>query len=183
MGYEITIRCDVLAAVEMSSLRDMLRDMAQCRPFAGLDLNPRTCASRGALLCTYHRWFARPACRVPGILGLPVSHGQLIRFIRFRTSCHGLPVDVGRHHNIPRWERLCTACGRGVGDEYHLVFECQALQSVRGRYSHLFTPDTGTLRAFMWQRQLLQVVKFVGECMDIVMDTSDGDAAGSPNQP
>lgn len=102
--------------------------------------------------------------------------------MRFRTSCYGLPVDVGRQNGPPRLQRLCTACGAGsVGDEYHLVFECSALQPLRAQYVHLSTSETTTMRLFLWQKDLINVVRFISDCLDVVKDA--GYAAGSPNQP
>ena len=40
--------------------------------------------------------------------------------IRFRTSNHNLPIELGRYVNIDREERWCTLCNTGdIGDEYH----------------------------------------------------------------
>ena len=45
--------------------------------------------------------------------------------LRFCCSNHRLDVELGRHSNIPRHNRLCHFCDKQVvGDEYH-AFTCQ----------------------------------------------------------
>ena len=45
--------------------------------------------------------------------------------IRFRTSNHRLPIEVGRYHNIERKDRVCTLCSSNdIGDEYHYLVIC-----------------------------------------------------------
>ena len=44
-------------------------------------------------------------------------------FIHFRTLNHKLPIEKGRHLDIPRAERKCELCNR-IGDEFHFLFEC-----------------------------------------------------------
>ena len=60
-------------------------------------------------------------------------------FLRFRMDCHGLPRDVAAWAGILRLQRFRTICQhRTIGDEKHLVFECPALQDLRGKRPHLF---------------------------------------------
>ena len=55
--------------------------------------------------------------------------------IKFRCSNHKLPIEVGRRQGLERGERLCTKCQlRGVGDEFHLIFDCPAFDLERRRY-------------------------------------------------
>ena len=45
--------------------------------------------------------------------------------IRFRTTNHKLPVEIGRWSNVPLEERTCTKCSRNcLGDEFHYLLEC-----------------------------------------------------------
>ena len=46
---------------------------------------------------------------------------------RFRLSDHYLPIERGRYvrPKIPRHMRVCTVCDSGVGNESHVLFECQ----------------------------------------------------------
>ena len=44
--------------------------------------------------------------------------------LRFRCSNHRLDIELGRHTNTPRQQRVCRFCQSGsLGDEYH-VFKC-----------------------------------------------------------
>ncbi len=58
-----------------------------------------------------------------------------------------------------------------TGLKRHLVFVCPAVQHVRDKYSHLFTPRRPTMRQFMWQDDTVSVVRFVAECLDILQST------------
>lgn len=87
--------------------------------------------------------------------------------MRFRLGCHELPIVIGRRTGVPRSESLCTCCSLGeVGDERHLVFVCPAVQHIRDKHRHLFTPRRPTMRQFVWQDDSISVVRFVAECLD-----------------
>ena len=48
---------------------------------------------------------------------------------RFRTSCHNLEIELGRHSSplIPANERLCCVCAcNTVEDKIHLLLHCQS---------------------------------------------------------
>ena len=58
-------------------------------------------------------------------LKLPVK--QRVVLTRFRTSCHNLEIEPGRHHRpyIPPEHRLCRHCnGQETQDEVHHLFRC-----------------------------------------------------------
>ena len=57
----------------------------------------------------------------------------------------------------------------GVCDEMHVVFECQALQSTREDYSHLFCGEGQTMLQFMWQPDLLSVASMVSDMLDFLL--------------
>jgi len=62
-----------------------------------------------------------------------VSNRRLIS--KFRTGCHGLPVDTGRWADgvhLDNTQRLCLVCKSldCVEDEQHFIFDCPA-------YSHI----------------------------------------------
>ncbi len=107
-------------------------------------VSPRTCRSQGAAICTYLRWFRRTDGQQghrlrAGVFGHASTSKRAHELLRFRLGCHTLPSVAGRRAGIPRSERLCPLCMRGVGDEKHLVFECSALNGIRLRFPHLFT--------------------------------------------
>ena len=55
--------------------------------------------------------------------------------IKFRLSNHSLPIEAGRHRNIPYEERICTHCNEHcIGDEFHYLFECTALNDLRSKF-------------------------------------------------
>ena len=55
--------------------------------------------------------------------------------VRFRTSNHRLPIELGRYNEIVRKDRLCTLCqSNDIGDEYHYLFICPFFKSSRDKY-------------------------------------------------
>ena len=179
IGYEFVIRFDTLVPVEVDAVMQLL-DAQALQVWNDIDICPRTCPSSNATLCTYHRWFARPACvRHPcQLLQQPLSARCLRILLKFRMGCHSLPNVSGRWARVPRPQRLCMRCAQQVlGDERHLVFECPALQSVRDRYPGLFGAAIVTMQQFMWQLDIVGVAHFVMDCFDYL------DAASSSNQP
>jgi hypothetical protein len=50
--------------------------------------------------------------------------------VKFRTSNHRLPIEVGRWRNIKRENRICNLCnGRNLCDEFHYLFETTIIQN------------------------------------------------------
>ena len=78
----------------------------------------------------------------------------------FVEVSYGLPKDIGSQSRVPRHQRVCQLCGTGFGDEMHLVFECAAMADLRGQFPGIFQPHQ-TMQQFMWQPNMLQVVKFL----------------------
>ena len=124
------------------------------------------------MLCTYARWFQRPqmVSVCPAQLRLPRRTVQ--RYLRFRSGCHGLPVDLGRRTGTPRVARVCALCHAAFGDEYHLVFECAALHHLRVQYGYLFTDNHQGMLALMWQDDQVSVAKFVDTCLHLHDDAT-----------
>ncbi len=59
---------------------------------------------------------------------------------------------------------MCTGV---VGDEHHFVFVCPALAAVRTRYALSFALRSRTLRAFVWQPDLLMAVRYISDCFQV----------------
>ena len=60
-------------------------------------------------------------------------------FARFRSSSHKLSIEIGRHHNINRADRLCLFCLNQfnivtIEDEYHAFFICPKFNTQREKY-------------------------------------------------
>ena len=73
--------------------------------------------------CSLYRNFKTELVMEKYLLVLP----KPLKFalIRFRTSNHRLPIEVGRYHNIERKDRVCTLCSSNdIGDEYHYLVIC-----------------------------------------------------------
>ena len=58
---------------------------------------------------------------------------------RFRLSNTRLPKILGRYTNTPRDQRFCTLCTmvEKLGDEFHLLFECNHPQLVQLRVKYI----------------------------------------------
>ena len=64
---------------------------------------------------------------------LPFRDRQIIA--KIVGSSHTLHVETGRHHNIPRDERICKVCDRDqVEDEEHFISECPAYSDIRQEF-------------------------------------------------
>ena len=99
------------------------------------------------------------------LLRLPLPRRALMRFLRFRTGCHGLPIIVGGWDGVPRSQRLRPLCQSEYSDERHALLECSALTHLRDKYQQLFRAHI-YVRQFLWQHDMLQLVRFVIECLN-----------------
>ena len=55
--------------------------------------------------------------------------------VKFRTSNHHLPIEVGRWCGIPLADRTCTLCDTGkLADEFHFILECEATSTLRKQF-------------------------------------------------
>ena len=115
----------------------------------------------GSKLCTYHRWFGRPqnaAC--PSYWESPMGNAKLHRILRFRMGSHHLPVEEGRHFNLPRASRVCNFCNTdALGDERHMLLECPALADLRLQFSSLLLSCSSVrLRRLLWAKDSMRSV-------------------------
>jgi hypothetical protein len=54
--------------------------------------------------------------------------------IKFKTRNNKLQVETGSWNNIELNRRVCTLCGRSIGDEFHYIFECPCFDNSRKRF-------------------------------------------------
>jgi hypothetical protein len=118
--------------------------------FAEAPSDPRTAPSGAVSLSTYEQWFATEAVgagyscgcvsEVPGYVantaGIPSQHVKSLS--AFRLGAHNFEVATGRWSRCPREQRICQLCGEGVGDEFHVVFECGGQEVPRQLHAELF---------------------------------------------
>jgi hypothetical protein len=76
---------------------------------------------------------------VESYLSLDIPRRLRSCIARFRTGCHNLQIEIGRHENIPLENRLCKYCMeceqiQVIEDEYHVLFECGWYKEVREWY-------------------------------------------------
>ena len=75
---------------------------------------------------------------------------------QLRTNNSRLPKVTGRYHHIPRVQRFCTLCEeQKLGDEYHLIVECQhsTLVELRKKYvPRLLLQRPSTHKCMTWLR-------------------------------
>ena len=138
--------------------------------FDAVPLDPRLSSSSGVKLCTYQRWFARPAgSHCPNYWDVPMGTAKLQRIFRFRMGSHMLPIEQGRHLQLPRHRRVCKLCRTGaLGDERHLLLECPALADVRTEFSQLIAHCSGIMARLVWFKDQPLVSRYIIACLDMV---------------
>ncbi len=114
------------------------------------------------------RWFGRPqnaAC--PSYWESPMGNAKLHRILRFRMGSHHLPVEEGRHFNLPRASRVCNLCNTGaLGDERHMLLECPALADLRLQFSSLLLSCSSVMRRLLWAKDQHEVCRYIIACLD-----------------
>ena len=53
---------------------------------------------------------------------------------KFRSGCHNLEIEIGRHDKRERNERICRLCNSSVEDEAHFLLYCPVYLSLRQKY-------------------------------------------------
>jgi hypothetical protein len=107
----------------------------------------------------------------------PAVHLQAVRYRRMRnalsqlrTGSHWLRVRTalwGSGKTLARHERLCSRCDRGeVDDEYHMVWNCSALQQQRCDHAALFAsmPADASMQQFLQQQDQVLLAGFALAC-------------------
>ncbi len=124
--------------------------------WGGLHISPRGTPSRGAKLCTYLRWFARPdRIDTEPYYELPLPVTKLRSIFHFLVGAHSWPVEQGRNEmpQVPRHLCRCTFCAaNAIGDERHCVFDCphfQGLRQLLQQCAELFQDFHDAMRSLM----------------------------------
>ncbi|XP_025099686.1 uncharacterized protein LOC112567141 isoform X3 [Pomacea canaliculata] len=74
-------------------------------------------------ICTAYRMFKEYFIFENYLIDLPPALRS--NLIKFRLSCHKLPIQQLRYSGIPRYLRTCPLCNLDeVGDEFHYLFVC-----------------------------------------------------------
>ena len=80
-----------------------------------------------------------------------------------------LPIEQGRHLQLPRHRRVCKLYHAGcLGDKRHLLLECPALADVRTQFSQLITHCSGIMGRLVWLRDQPWVSRYIIACLDMV---------------
>jgi hypothetical protein len=165
-----------------------------------LPSDPRSAPSNQVSYCKYQQWFAvEGGSEVDPLHCLdrgrwsdcpdyvrhtaPMSRESVRALASFRLGAHDLDVvtakfqsrsAVGNAAGTARAARLCRFCHQGVGDEMHMLVECEAYDAVRRSHADLFgdlggwtefprSVSADEFRAFMHQ-PAHQVSAFLREC-------------------
>ena len=60
---------------------------------------------------------------------------------RYRLSNHYLPIERGRYTKpkTPRSERICPFCQSGLGNEIHVMFQCESpiIRNINDKYMNV----------------------------------------------
>ena len=164
VGYNLQLNTADMQDIDIRDLRGCLSAQL-AHAWESVALNPRSCPSEGARLCTYLRWFACPTHNQIELLRLPLPYKTMVKFLRFRTGCHALPNVTRGWEGVPRSQRLCPLCQSQYCDERHALLECPALVSLREKYHQLFCVHN-SMRQFLWQNNMLLLVRYVIKCLD-----------------
>ena len=102
------------------------------------------------------------------LLELPHVYKRIL--IKFRTSNHKLPIENGRFSKLSRHLRVCENCDTNtLGDEFHFLLECPALNDLRKKYIPKFywqRPNMICLQQLMSlnnQQKQINLLKFIKE--------------------
>ena len=167
LGEPLPLIADASIAIDIDLLQEFfLQD--RLASFDSLPQDPRLAPSAGVKLCTHHRWFGRPqnaAC--PSYWESPMGNAKLHRIFRFRMGSHHLPIEEGRHFNLPRASRICNLCNTdALGDERHMLLRYPALADLRLRFSSLLLSYSSVMRRLLWAKDQHEVCRYIIACLD-----------------
>ena len=101
-----------------------------------------------------------------------MGNAKLQGILRFCMGSHMLPIEQGRHLQLPRHGRICKLCHAGacaLGDEGDLLLECPALAGVRTQFSQLIAQCSVVMARPVWFRDQSLVSRYNVACLDIVL--------------
>ena len=83
-------------------------------------------------------------------------------FSGFAWGSHHLPVEEGRHFNLPRASRVSNLCNTAaLGDERHMLLECPALADLRLQFSSLLLSCSTVMRRLLWAKDQHEVCRYI----------------------
>ena len=83
-------------------------------------------------LCYKYRLFKQKLGFEEYLINAPAKFRNYL--IKFRTRNHRLPIETGRWRRIPREKRKCHLCHSDIGDEFHYLLVCRALNNLRRQF-------------------------------------------------
>ena len=103
-------------------------------------------------------------------LEIIVRRNMIHTLVKFRTSNHRLPIETGRWSNIPRNQRICMLCKEDIGDEFHYIMTCSALNDCRKYYLPAkYTNTPNTLKFFnLFSCKKISVLRNLAKFIDII---------------
>ena len=119
---------------------------------------------------------------VPSFYSCRLSHGVLVRFLRFRLGCHHLRIHTGRWQlpALLRPQRTCLRCSStAVDDEAHCLFLCEHPTIVEARdvFLSVVVPPVSALSSLRYadfwalystgRVPLPVLVKYVATCVRV----------------
>ena len=170
-GLKLTDATGNPQAVDKHKVADALQAASAADRDSLAAKDPRTAPSDGVKACTYQAWFSRPGwAKGPQFWQLSLSSPQRRAIMRLRLGSHELPIETGRHQRppLPRHDRGCTACPAGVvGDEQHMMMECEATAGVREQFADLFVQPNLSMQQLVWHPNRIRVAAFMLQCMAV----------------
>ena len=165
LGEPLPLVAHAPIAIDIDLLQELfLRD--RLTSFDSLPQDPRLAPSAGGKLCTYHRWIGRPqSAACPSYWESPMINAKLHRIIRFRMGSHHLPVEEGRHFNLPRASRVCNCNTGALGDERRMLLECPALADL-SQFSSFLLSCSSIMRRLLWAKDQHEVCRYIIACLD-----------------
>ena len=112
----------------ISIFKQRLHDIARQNWLSEINQSPKCCTYKEfKTLLNPERYLS---------LSIPFKFKKM--YAKFRCSNHNYAIEIGRHNNIPRSERLCNHClerlnTHVVEDEYHVMFICPRYDEPRNR--------------------------------------------------